>query len=139
MTIIIDDSGCHREAEQRPYVRPADLPRMPGARDIEVFLHAEEDVEVLRPWLARLARICIAFPRFADLDGYASARALRRMGFSGQLRATGNVLASHYTIARRAGFDDIALTAAQALRQRPEHWRYMGNWHPADAGSRSRR
>jgi uncharacterized protein (DUF934 family) len=136
ITIIIDDSGWHREAEDRPYVRPSDLAAMPGARDVEVLLKPDDEVEALRPWLVRLSRVCIEFGRFADLRGYASAMALRQMGFAGRLRAAGNVLASHYTIARRAGFDEVALTAAQANRQKPEHWRFVGNWRQGAPGSR---
>jgi len=137
MTILIDDSGYQRETEPRPYVRPADLAAMPGVCGVEVLLRADEDVEPLRPWLARIARICIAFGRFADQRGFIAAMALRQMGFSGRLRASGNMLACHYTFARRAGFDEVAISAELATRQKPEHWRFLGNWRHDDFGSRS--
>lgn len=73
-----------------------------GALGIEVA--AGESVEPLRPYLARLALIALAFPKFSDGRNYSAARLLReRFGYSGELRAVGEVLSDQIPLMRRCG------------------------------------
>jgi uncharacterized protein (DUF934 family) len=44
------------------------------------------------PHLDRLALVEVAFPKFRDGRGYSSARILREAGYTGELRAQGDVL-----------------------------------------------
>jgi uncharacterized protein (DUF934 family) len=70
--------------------------------------------------LEGVSRIDIGFPSFADGRGYSLAMNLRRGGYRGHLRAVGHIIADQYAHARRCGFDDIAISDADAARQ-PEH------------------
>lgn len=67
-------------------------------------------------------RIDVAFPSFADGRGYSLAMELRRAGYEGHLRAVGHLIADQYAHARRCGFDDIAISAADAERQSESQW-----------------
>ena len=72
-----------------------------------------EDARALIPHLARLRLIEVAFPKYRDGRGYSSARILREAGFTGELRAAGDVLLDQMVFLRRSGFDSFA--PAQAL------------------------
>jgi uncharacterized protein (DUF934 family) len=66
------------------------------------------DVALLSPWLNRLALVALVFPSFRDGRAYSQARRLReRLGFSGELRATGQVLRDQFVFMLRAGFDSF--------------------------------
>ena len=73
-----------------------------GPLGIEIA--AGESVEALAPHLSRLALIALAFPKFSDGRSYSAARLLReRLGFTGELRAIGDVLADQIPLMRRCG------------------------------------
>ena len=57
-----------------------------------VLLANTDPVEDLAPHLGRLRLIVLDFPKFSDGRAYSQARLLRRMGYRGELRATGGVL-----------------------------------------------
>jgi uncharacterized protein (DUF934 family) len=64
------------------------------------------DIEELAPYLDRLAVVALVFPAFKDGRAYSQARILReRLGFRGELRATGQVLRDQFLFMLRAGFD----------------------------------
>lgn len=73
-----------------------------GALAVEVA--AGESVDGLAPYLHRLTMIALSFPKFSDGRAYSAARLLReRLGFSGELRAVGDVLADQIPLMRRCG------------------------------------
>ena len=75
-----------------------------------------------------IQRVVITFPNFADGRGFTLAQLLRLRGYRGALRAKGPIISDQYAIARRSGFDEIAISQAQAVRQ-PEHdWLLRSNW-----------
>ncbi|WDD94990.1 DUF934 domain-containing protein [Burkholderia sp. FERM BP-3421] len=60
----------------------------------------------------RIALIGVDFPRFADGRGYSIARLLReRHGWTGELRALGDVLRDQLLYMSRCGFDAFAVRA----------------------------
>jgi uncharacterized protein (DUF934 family) len=66
----------------------------------------------------RFALIALEFPRFNDGRAYSQARLLRsRLGYKGELRATGNVLRDQLLFMRRAGFDSFEVNGARALAE----------------------
>ncbi len=73
-----------------------------------VRIEAGDDARALLPRLAQLALIEVSFPSFRDGRGYSSARILREAGFSGELRAAGDVLVDQIAFMRRCGFDSFA-------------------------------
>ena len=61
-------------------------------------------------------RIALNFPKFTDGRAYSQAFLLRRrLGFKGEIRATGDVLIDQLVQLQRAGFDSAVLRADQDL------------------------
>lgn len=92
-----------------------------------VRLEPGEDARELLPYLTRLSLIEVNFPVFGDGRGYSAARILREAGYTGELRAVGDVLVDQIAHMRRCGFDsfvpDVPLDAASvdaALNRYPE-------------------
>ena len=77
-----------------------------------VRLEPGDDARLLLPFLDRLSLIEVNFPTYGDGRGYSSARVLREHGFTGELRAVGDVLLDQLSHMRRCGFDSFAPDAA---------------------------
>jgi len=141
MVILVTDTGFHPDDWRDgfvPLVAVSDLAgAIPGllAIDLPDADCTNVDRARLKSLLPRTTLIRIHLRHIGDTDAYALAMALRRAGFGGRLRAHGAVLAAHYTLARRAGFSEIALLAHQAQRQPCEHWRNNALWSPAARGA----
>jgi|SRR6476646_4113655 len=73
-----------------------------------VRLEAGDDARALIPHLGKLETIEVAFPGFKDGRGYSSARILREAGYTGELRAQGDVLVDQLAFMKRCGFDSFA-------------------------------
>ena len=73
-----------------------------------VRLEPGDEARDLLPHLERLRLIEINFPVYGDGRGYTAARVLREAGFSGELRAVGDVLVDQLAFMRRCGFDAFA-------------------------------
>ncbi len=92
-----------------------------------VRLEPDDDARALLPHLERIALIEVAFPKFRDGRGYSSARVLREAGYTGELRAEGNVLVDQLPLMRRCGFDSFApdrpldMAAVERALSRYEH------------------
>ncbi|WP_028100314.1 DUF934 domain-containing protein [Pseudoduganella violaceinigra] len=77
-----------------------------AAGEIAVWLAPDEDPVALREDLPRLALVAIDFPKFTDGRGYSHAWNLRsRLGWTGELRAIGDVLRDQLFSMQRVGFD----------------------------------
>lgn len=78
------------------------------------------DPHDLVPYLDRLALIALSFPAFTDGRAYSQAWILRsELGFRGELRATGEVLADQAAFMQRCGFDAFETSGRQPI----ETWR----------------
>ncbi|MEO6389295.1 MAG: DUF934 domain-containing protein, partial [Croceibacterium sp.] len=75
---------------------------------VSVRIEAGDDVRLLGPALERVRLIEIDFPKFRDGRGFSSARVLREMGYTGEIKATGDVLVDLVFFMRRCGFDSFA-------------------------------
>ena len=73
-----------------------------------VRIESGEDARVLLPHLDRLSLVEVSFPKYRDGRGYSSARILREAGYTGELRAQGDVLVDQIPLMRRCGFDSFA-------------------------------
>ena len=77
-----------------------------------------DDASLLVPFLNRLKLVEVNFPAYTDGRGYSAARSLREAGYTGELRAVGDVLIDQLAYMRRCGFDSFApqqaLNAADA-------------------------
>lgn len=66
--------------------------------------------------LENVQRIDLHFPKFSDGRAFSQAFLLRRrLGFKGEIRATGDVLIDQLVQMRRSGFDAAVLRADQNL------------------------
>lgn len=73
-----------------------------------VRLEAGDDARALLPHLNQLALIEVGFPSYRDGRGYSAAAILREGGYTGELRAAGDVLVDQLPLMRRCGFDSFA-------------------------------
>jgi uncharacterized protein (DUF934 family) len=94
---------------------------------VSVRIEGGEDVTVLFPHLSRVRLIEVDFPKFRDGRGFSTARMLREAGYTGEIKATGDVLVDLIFFMRRCGFDSFAPDKpfdpadAQAALTRWEH------------------
>ncbi|MEC9369496.1 MAG: DUF934 domain-containing protein [Pseudomonadota bacterium] len=85
-----------------------------------VELPNSADPEDLSAHLANIDLVILRFPAFTDGRAYSQARVLRkRLGYEGEIRAAGNVLADQAAFMIRCGFDSFETDG----RQPPELWR----------------
>jgi uncharacterized protein (DUF934 family) len=76
------------------------------SRKVGVRLESHEAIEALAYDLPRLSVVALAFPKFGDGRAYSYARILReRYGFTGEVRAVGDVLREQAAFMVRCGFD----------------------------------
>lgn len=81
-----------------------------------VQLAPTDDVTTLAADLDRLSLITVPFAAFTDGRGFSQARLIReRLGYTGELRAVGDVLIDQLDFMRRCGFDSFALRDDQSL------------------------
>lgn len=77
-----------------------------------VLLKPDQHPEVLVEDVKQLDMIALDFPAFADGRGYSYATLLRqRFGFTGELRATGDVFKDNLFYLKRCGFNSFAVRA----------------------------
>jgi uncharacterized protein (DUF934 family) len=82
------------------------------------WVAGNEEPSVLQPWIARLGLIAVDFPKFTDGRGFSIAFLLRsRLGYKGELRAIGDVLADQLFFMRRVGFDAFAVRPDKDIRK----------------------
>jgi uncharacterized protein (DUF934 family) len=73
-----------------------------------VALANTDSLDALGTHLGRLKLIVLNFPKFTDGRAYSQARLLRgRLGYRGELRATGAVLQDQLPFLLRCGFDSF--------------------------------
>ncbi|HEY4541876.1 MAG TPA: DUF934 domain-containing protein [Noviherbaspirillum sp.] len=86
--------------------------------DIGVWIASHERPEVLKDDVARLPVIAVDFPKFADGRGYSIAYNLRtRLGFTGELRAIGDVLRDQMFYMQRVGFNAFATREDRSIHE----------------------
>lgn len=77
--------------------------------DLGVWIGADERPDALKGELDKFAVVAVDFPKFTDGRGYSIAYNLRkRLGYTGQLRAIGDVLRDQLFSMHRVGFDAYA-------------------------------
>ena len=76
---------------------------------IGVRLTADQSPDVVRNDLVHLALVELEFPAFTNGRAYSYARLLHRYGFTGEIRAVGNVLRDQYWNMQRCGFNALEL------------------------------
>ncbi len=73
-----------------------------------VRVNPADDVRLLEPFLDKITLVEVAFPGYRDGRGYSTARILREdLGFTGAVRAVGDVLRDQLFYMLRCGFDEF--------------------------------
>ncbi|WP_019141515.1 DUF934 domain-containing protein [Noviherbaspirillum massiliense] len=86
--------------------------------DIGVWIASHERPEVLKEDVAKLPVIAVDFPKFADGRGYSIAYNLRaRLGYTGELRAIGDVLRDQMFYMQRVGFNAFATREDRSIHE----------------------
>jgi uncharacterized protein (DUF934 family) len=75
-----------------------------------LLLGPDDDPAAAAPLLGQVAMIAVNFPQFVDGRGYSIARLLRtKVGWTGELRAVGDIRRDQLFFLARCGFDTFAL------------------------------
>ena len=138
MSVIVTDTGFGSEDWSHEFHSVEALGQEVGAPAFALDLASDTDPAALEGRLDGVDLIRVDFPFSADGRGFTIARALRRMGFAGRLRAKGHVIADQYAMARRCGFDEIEIDDALAARQPEPQWLFRADWQAHDYQSRLR-
>ncbi|HUZ92220.1 MAG TPA: DUF934 domain-containing protein [Methylocella sp.] len=86
-------------------------------RLLGLLIEPGQDLQTIAPDLSHFALIAVAFPKFTDGRGYSHARQLRgTYSFTGELRATGEILFDQLQFLTRCGFDSFDISDAATIR-----------------------
>ncbi|RZJ07734.1 MAG: DUF934 domain-containing protein [Haliea sp.] len=97
-------------------------------------LQLANDANPLELDLARVQRIDLHFPKFTDGRAYSQAFLLRRrLGFAGEIRATGDVLIDQLVQMHRTGFTSAVLRADQDLGLAQRQFERFAAFYQGDA------
>ena len=84
--------------------------------------------------LQGVRRIDLHFPKFTDGRAFSQSYLLRRrLGFEGEIRATGDVLSDQLVQMQRTGFDSAVLRADQDLNHARAQFARFGGFYQGDA------
>lgn len=116
--------------------------------DAKSALQAAESAEAAQPGTLTLAndadprslsldgitRVDLHFPKFTDGRAYSQAFLLRRrLGFKGEIRATGDVLIDQLVQMQRSGFDAAELREDQDIAHAQRQFDRFGAFYQGDA------
>jgi len=117
MSVLVTDKGF------------SPLPELPSS-GVADLAHTDDPAALD---LAGLTLIRVHVPAFSDGRGFTIGRRLRMLGYTGELRAVGPIIADQYPMARRVGFDAVDEMAA---RQPEAQWLNRANWQAHDYQAR---
>ena len=101
-------------------------------------LKSDQSPAQLGDELAQFDLIALEFPRFGDGRAYSYARLLReRYGFTGELRAVGNVLRDQLVFMMRCGFDAFEVQNEKAAEAWREAMAEFSGWYQPTGNSRA--
>ena len=81
-----------------------------------------------------ITRVDLHFPKFTDGRAYSQAFLLRRrLGFKGEIRATGDVLIDQLVQMQRSGFDAAVLREDQNIAHAQRQFDRFGAFYQGDA------
>lgn len=119
-TVLVTEAGFRPGDPAEVFVPVAEAGE--GAGPLRIELAADGDPGAVAPHFPRTAVIRIPFRSFADGRGFTLARALRRLGYGGRIRASGHVIPDQWRMARACGIDEVEISADQARRQPEAGW-----------------
>jgi uncharacterized protein (DUF934 family) len=109
---------------------PADLPNV---------LRLANDADPLAVSIDGVERIELHFPKFSDGRAFSQAFLLRRrLGFKGDIRATGDVLIDQLVQMQRTGFSSAVLRADQDIAHAQRQFDRYQQFYQGDVSSQPR-
>lgn len=100
-------------------------------------LRSDQSPAEVAELLGHFDLVALEFPRFGDGRAYSYARLLReRYGFTGEVRAVGNVLRDQLFFMLRCGFDSFELTSHDSLAAWQEAVTEIDVWYQPTADGR---
>ena len=132
MTVIVTDTGFAADDHNAPFTALGE-----ASGETAILIPSNTNPAAL-PKALSASVIAVEFPSFADGRGFTLAAQLRRLGFKGRLRAQGHVICEQYAMARRSGFDEVAISDELAARQPENLWLTRANWQANDYQARMR-
>ena len=120
--IIVRDDGFHNDdLDGAKFVSSSEVAISVG-EPIHLNLEANDEIDKLKPHFPQIKVIRVQFSSFENGTGFSLAFRLRQLGYRGRLRAEGHLIADQYPLARRSGFDEVAIFSDIAERQPAEQW-----------------
>ena len=99
-------------------------------------LELSNDADPREASLAGVERIDLQFPKFSDGRAFSQAFVLRRrLGFGGEIRATGDVLIDQLVQMQRTGFSSAVLRADQDIGDAQRQFDRFARFYQGDAVS----
>jgi len=97
-------------------------------------LELTNDADPREVSLEGVDRVDLQFPKFSDGRAFSQAFVLRRrLGFTGDIRATGDVLIDQLVQMERTGFSSAVLRADQDLRDAKRQFERYARFYQGDA------
>ena len=81
--------------------------------EIGVVISSEESIDTLLAHLDKVTLVVVRFEALRDGRGFSFARLLRRAGFTGEIRAMGEVSRDRLAYLERCGFDSVLLPLSE--------------------------
>ena len=81
--------------------------------EIGVVISSEESIDTLLAHLDKVTLVVVRFEALRDGRGFSFARLLRRAGFTGEIRASGEVSRDRLAYLERCGFDSVLLPLSE--------------------------
>lgn len=86
-----------------------------GNHSVGVRLANSDDPAEIAEWLERIGLVVLDFPKYVDGRAFSQAQLLRRRyRYTGEIRATGQVLRDQLRLMIRTGFDAVVIDEADA-------------------------
>lgn len=125
---IVDDTWCYHDPATvagGPVNAVLNLDELvalgseaPALWPLGVVAPAGTTAEQLGPYLDRLDLVVVEFPKFRDGRGFTLARTLRnKLGFKGDIRASGHILPDQFTALVQCGVSSILLPSDHPVDQ----------------------
>ncbi len=111
-------------------ITSSDLPEA-DAQASTLALANDTDAQTVA--LDGLAQIVLNFPKFSDGRAFSQAYVLRRRGFTGDIRAHGDVLIDQLLQMQRSGFSSAVLRADQDAAHGQKLLRHYSSFYQGDA------
>jgi uncharacterized protein (DUF934 family) len=120
-TIVTDDGETAFDGNARqvlPLARYLSLDDADRLKIKGVLVGPADDVLALEPHLGNLDLVAVTFPAFNDGRAFSQASLLRsRLGYAGDIRATGDVLIDQIPLMLRCGVTSFVVSNPTALRR----------------------